>query len=750
MLISFSGDNMDKTLCYGCMETINDEDTCPYCGHVKNNTIHSSLLNEGVILSGRFVIGKVLFIYPNSVTYLGYDKSLLQKILIVEYFPIKISERNSQYTVSVKIKDKCHEKYNTGLKNFIDEAIELTKQNGLSNLESAYQVLEINNTAYSIMEYSDKNLSFKPLSNVKKNTLINTNKKVRILVACFALLILIAVFISALTPDMVKMPKVTGMDYLRAQQTLESLGIDYDMVLAYSSRDYPDRIISQSIPEGTKIKAKNIVVKITRNYAFELPSVQGRYIESADEVLTKRGIAYKTTKGYNAEYNKGIVLSQEPGPGNLPVKDDFFVRLYVNDDVYMPDVTNMQYADAVKVLEELNIKFSINKIINKQEPGHRVVNQRPAPGEKVLNSYKIVALDVNVAISLPDLEGLNENQVIETLKYKGFSKINLTSAGSYIGLPGSFVYTDYHPGVIVISDEFINICYIDDRKIFIEDNTLASLIESVKKDITASQALNVKVLEYDGNGKSPVENLEGIQYFKNIKTLTMPNNKINDIVPLYYNPLLEYVDLSNNEIFSFAGVIYDTIERSYVKEVNVFMNLVNLKELNLSGNYIVNIYMLSSLTRLEAVDLSGNSIIDISSLTSLNELKSINLSNNDISELPEIELPVNLIELDLSYNSITDITMLSSLENLEILHLAGNLITDITPLGNLKNTGVLILDDNPVTDLTPLKNLETLYRLSLVGVPVSDYSPLKNLPGLEGLEIDGDGDFDDFEYIDNL
>lgn len=91
---------------------------------------------------------------------------------------------------------------------------------------------------------------------------------------------------------------------------------------------------------------------------------------------------------------------------------------------------------------------------------------------------------------------------------------------------------------------------------------------------------------------SDINDLDGIQFCINAKTIDVSSNRISDLTPLSTLVKLEEINLSDNQI----GFI------------DALSNLQNLKSIFLANNYIDDIAPLLGLTRLEYVDLSGNNV----------------------------------------------------------------------------------------------------------------------------------------------
>jgi len=101
---------------------------------------------------------------------------------------------------------------------------------------------------------------------------------------------------------------------------------------------------------------------------------------------------------------------------------------------------------------------------------------------------------------------------------------------------------------------------------------------------------------------SDINDLDGVQFCINAKSIDVSNNRISDLGPLFGLINLEELNLSDNQIGYIDGI----------------SNLVNLKSILLSNNYIEDITPLFELKKLEYADLTGNNL-DIKQINELIE-----------------------------------------------------------------------------------------------------------------------------------
>jgi Leucine-rich repeat (LRR) protein len=106
---------------------------------------------------------------------------------------------------------------------------------------------------------------------------------------------------------------------------------------------------------------------------------------------------------------------------------------------------------------------------------------------------------------------------------------------------------------------------------------------------------------------SDINDLEGVEFCKHVKTLDLSDNHIYDLTPLFGLTLLEEINLSDNDII----------------DIDTLSNLENLKVIHLANNSIDDISSIMNLPRLEYADLRGTKV-----------------SGNQIEELKELGVTV--------------------------------------------------------------------------------------------------------------
>ncbi len=136
-------------LCPGCMKESTGDRICGFCGYDSLSKNDVDCLNAKFTLNERYIIGKIIDRSSEGVTYIALDTSNNSVVNIREYFPLNITVRNPDKTVSVTNDNDFY--FNEGLLEFIE------LNNKLKELDSpalipVCNVFEDNGTAYAVFE----------------------------------------------------------------------------------------------------------------------------------------------------------------------------------------------------------------------------------------------------------------------------------------------------------------------------------------------------------------------------------------------------------------------------------------------------------------------------------------------------------------------------------------------------------------------------------------------------------------------
>ncbi|MCD8218641.1 MAG: protein kinase [Clostridiales bacterium] len=143
--------------CPYCMSHVEPGEACTVCGltqGVYQPAPHH--LPPGTILSGRYLLGRVLGEGGFGITYIGRDLRLEMKVAVKEYFPVDRVSRNAEKSLSVaRYSTGDTIEYEKGLKKFLYEARTLTRMEKQPEIVMVRDYFEANGTAYIVMEYVD-------------------------------------------------------------------------------------------------------------------------------------------------------------------------------------------------------------------------------------------------------------------------------------------------------------------------------------------------------------------------------------------------------------------------------------------------------------------------------------------------------------------------------------------------------------------------------------------------------------------
>jgi len=103
--------------CYGCMQLKKQSPICDHCGFVEGSYNLSHQLPVGTILSGQYVIGRVLGQGGFGITYIGWDSTLETTVAIKEYYPNNFVTRDCRSSLSVFCTSENAEDFSTTIEN---------------------------------------------------------------------------------------------------------------------------------------------------------------------------------------------------------------------------------------------------------------------------------------------------------------------------------------------------------------------------------------------------------------------------------------------------------------------------------------------------------------------------------------------------------------------------------------------------------------------------------------------------------
>ena len=141
-------------ICYNCFQTKPSEVSCPHCGydpsHAKED--YPLALPHGTILSGQYIIGRVLGQGGFGITYVAQDHQSKKLVAVKEYLPDGMATRTGSHAVTA-YSGQRGESFQYGKECFLKEAQTLAEFIGNPGIVRVYSYFEENGTAYFVMDY---------------------------------------------------------------------------------------------------------------------------------------------------------------------------------------------------------------------------------------------------------------------------------------------------------------------------------------------------------------------------------------------------------------------------------------------------------------------------------------------------------------------------------------------------------------------------------------------------------------------
>lgn len=142
----------DKNLCMGCMNELDENGVCHYCNYTDNVPFLQSYLAPKTVLDNRYIVGKMLSYNGEGASYICYDTVAKEKVVIREYMPDTLCEREKG-SQKIIVDSDCLAKYKTFMSEFVDMNKVLSRMRNLDHIVTAEDIIYANNTTYVVLDY---------------------------------------------------------------------------------------------------------------------------------------------------------------------------------------------------------------------------------------------------------------------------------------------------------------------------------------------------------------------------------------------------------------------------------------------------------------------------------------------------------------------------------------------------------------------------------------------------------------------
>ncbi|MBQ7101591.1 MAG: hypothetical protein IJN81_08155, partial [Clostridia bacterium] len=139
-------------LCMGCMRDNGGALQCPHCGYNAETPQVLPYLPVRTVVSGRYIVGRLLEYNGDGATYLAWDMSEQKAVKLREFLPDTLCSRRAGEK-AVTVTAGCEAAFTDCLADFLELWHRLTRMSGLSALDNVLEVFEENSTAYAVTDY---------------------------------------------------------------------------------------------------------------------------------------------------------------------------------------------------------------------------------------------------------------------------------------------------------------------------------------------------------------------------------------------------------------------------------------------------------------------------------------------------------------------------------------------------------------------------------------------------------------------
>ena len=143
-----------NNLCMHCMKDKGTELICPHCHRGADEEQGVPYLPVRTRLAERYIVGSIISKNGEGATYLGWDCKNESAVLIREFLPLTLCERDLS-TWELKPIADCALLYNKYLGDFLTLSKRLARMRDLSSLMPIYDIFELGGTAYTVAEYCE-------------------------------------------------------------------------------------------------------------------------------------------------------------------------------------------------------------------------------------------------------------------------------------------------------------------------------------------------------------------------------------------------------------------------------------------------------------------------------------------------------------------------------------------------------------------------------------------------------------------
>ncbi|MBR2041006.1 MAG: protein kinase, partial [Oscillospiraceae bacterium] len=141
----------ERYLCMGCMSMLDENGNCR-CGYDEDAPTDEACLPVRTLIGGRYIVGRMVKMNGEAITYIGFDKENEEKVFLHEYMPQKIAKRN-ELTGEVMPLSGFEAQYKTFMADFFDLFDALRNFRHTEYMMPVISVVNDNNTVYAVYKF---------------------------------------------------------------------------------------------------------------------------------------------------------------------------------------------------------------------------------------------------------------------------------------------------------------------------------------------------------------------------------------------------------------------------------------------------------------------------------------------------------------------------------------------------------------------------------------------------------------------
>ncbi len=223
-------------------------------------------------------------------------------------------------------------------------------------------------------------------------------------------------------------PKITSLSEKSAKKDLKEKGLKMKVTDRVFDAGIPSgKVVSQDPDAGDKIRTgRTVSVVLSRGEEkIEVPKLTGITLDQATFFLAKADLNVgEITREYSDRLEAGVVISQNP-PADDGVSKGTNVDLMVSKGprpIRVPDVIGKTTSEASAEITKEQLKVVKSEEFSDSVEEGRVIRMSPPPGTSIEKDgeVSIVISKGPELISIPDLEGMSQDDAKSELETRGF------------------------------------------------------------------------------------------------------------------------------------------------------------------------------------------------------------------------------------------------------------------------------------------------------------------------------------------